>query len=323
MKISVLPLLTLFLVSSLLCGCASQKRDAIVALEQENAQQRERIWQSNRKMEDFRRENESLRRQIESLQSQSPSAVRSSRPAISPQPTEFRGQSNASSPSPRVTLPKVESKIPASPPGVELGTPSTDTPDWLQPEKNGATLENLNPATGNQANPPQRMVVRKTDSRAVYSVHLQESSVKAIHYEGIHVEFQMKDAQGNIVLAPAPLVVMVTDPSLPENQARISKWVYSAEEIAEIINSGQAALTIPLDMAWEKGCPENMNLEVHLLYQTSDKRLLMSRIPVHLGAYAAEENSVTAIPETATVTPQVGSAAVVPAPERPVWTPEP
>ncbi|MDO5113002.1 MAG: hypothetical protein Q4E67_01360, partial [Planctomycetia bacterium] len=283
--------------------------------------QRERIWKSNLKMEDFRRENEILRQQIAHLEAQlksggqSRSASTTENSVLSPTPrTESHTTRSAT------VLPN-EKSIPRTPPSVELGEPSNETPGWLQPENGtGAVLESVHPAAGSLVQLPREkaspVVVRKVDSSAVYTVQILQESVKPIHYEGIHVEFQMKDAQGNPVLAAAPVVIMVTDPSRPEKESRISKWVYSPEEIAEIINSGQAGLTIPLNMAWEQGCPENLQLEVHLLYQTSDKRLLMSRVAVQLAAFAESQQ--------ASLTPSIGNSVELgKSLERPTWSPNP
>ena len=170
----------------------------------------------------------------------------------------------------------------------------------------------------------------------MYSVELLSQKTRAIHQEGLHAEFQLKDASGNLILAAAPVVVMVTDPSQPAEKSKISKWKYTAEEIAEIINSGEAALTIPLNMAWEHGCPENMNLELHILCQTSDKRLLRHTVPINLmnGAFPDEpQASVVTAPNA----PPVGQGLNLEVSQpnaavgsdssrslaRPVWTPEP
>lgn len=318
-RLAIFRWITLGLLISL-CGCAAQKQQSLTALEQENAMQRERIWKSNLKMEDFRRENEILRQQIAQLETQLKTdgrrnTIPSGNGVLSPTPRPETRKTQST------TILPDQNSIPKTPPSVELGTPSNETPTWLQPENgSGPVLESVQPATGSLVQIPGErsapVVVRKVDSSAVYTVQILEESVQPIHYEGIHVEFQMKDSQGNPVLAAAPVVLMVTDPTRTEKESRISKWVYSPEEIAEIINSGQAGLTIPLNMAWEQGCPENLQLEVHLLYQTSDKRLLMSRVPVHLAAFS-ESREVSPSPSIGSAV-ELGSSL-----ERPTWSPNP
>ena len=302
-----------------LTGCAGQRRDmqnSLAELEAENAMQRDRIWKSNMKMEDFRRENEALRRQVAQLEAQTGKSAGSSggytpntqNPVTTP--TSVVGTSST----PTLEPSAAQNAVPGNPPAVQLGAPSNASPDWLQSAE-------PNPPAGTMVQAPQRLVVRKTDSSAVYSVEILRQSVKPINYQGLHVEVQMKDAQGNIVLAAAPLAVVVTDPMLPEKESRISRWDYTAEEIAEIINAGQAGISVPLNMGWENGqYPGKNQLEIHLLYQTSDKRMLSCRLPVDLTA-TAFQNAPQA--QAAASQPQVGANAADVAAERPAWSPAP
>ncbi|MBE6426840.1 MAG: hypothetical protein E7029_12825 [Planctomycetaceae bacterium] len=307
----------------LMTGCA-QNRQTIARLEQENAQQRERIWQSNRKMEDFRQENLALRQQLAALQGQDRSNAPVSQPQTQLQSPPQSSIIQSSPGSGRID----RSAVAPTPQPSTLGTPTT--PQALP----------INPPAGSQAEvagvPHRTIRVRKTDSSAVHSVSILADKAKPIHYEGLHAEIQLKDANGGIVLAPAPLYVMVTDPSKPADQARISKWRYTAEDLAAIINSGQAAISIPLNMAWERACPENLDLELHILYHTSDQRILSHRARIDLAQSTVPQSAVSAAAGQA-----VGASVSVPSGvngnaasgnspassgspySRPVWTPEP
>lgn len=337
--------LLLFLCVAMTSGCA-QNKQAIARLEQENAQQRERIWRSNWKMEDFRRENETLRQQIATLQNSNrkPGSAASAAPAA--QGTSAWGSTSIVRPIPGESAP---ASTPASAPA-STGTPLSPAPSGtsaspapaempvITPQPPATSLgapsepQNLptNPATGSQARlgNGRQIHVRKTDSQNVHSVTLLPEKTRAIHYEGLHAEFQLRDAAGGILLAPAPLVVMVTDPSLSGEQSRISKWKYSAEDVADIINSGQAGLTIPLNMAWERACPQNLNLELHILYYTSDKRILVHRAPINLAPNAYPAGTETAAAPQGglilgTSSPAVGSEVGNQPLSRPEWNPNP
>ncbi|MDO4629955.1 MAG: hypothetical protein Q4C70_12300, partial [Planctomycetia bacterium] len=287
-------------------GCA-QNQQAIARLEQENAQQRERIWRSNRKMEDFRRENEALRQQIASLQGKNNAASRNS--AYSP-----TGNVGVNSSAYNMSTNSIVQPIPGNsgnvgnggntrnngngigigtstapvtqqPPASTLGNPSA--PQSLPPNPATGTQVVLGNGTGNGVGTgvaPRQVRVRKTDSANVHSVILQTAKVRAIGTEGIHAEFQLRDASGDILLAPAPLEVSVLTPSgkTSDKPMCVSEWKYTAEDVANIINNGQAGLTIPLDMAWARSCPQNQALELQILYYTSDKRILIHRVPINL-----------------------------------------
>ena len=254
-------------------------------------------------MEDFRQENEALRQQIATLQNQRSTSAGWTTPGTSV-PTSMPVQS---------PLPAVSPQ----PPATTLGNPSSP-----------ASIP-VNPATGSQATiggPGKTIRVRKTDSQNVHSVQILAEKTRAIHYEGLHAEFQMKDSAGNIILAPGPTVVMVTDPSKPQDSSRVSKWVYTAEDIADIINSGKAGISIPLDMAWAKSCPENLNLELHLLFRTNDGRLLEHRAKINLAAKSISQSSGIAAAPQGGLTLESANPAVgtnVGQVQRPEWSPNP
>jgi len=307
MKALVSLLLSLGILAAILLssgGCA-QNKQAIARLEQENAQQRERIWQSNRKMEDFRQENEALRQQIATLQSQKSPAIATN-----------SGWSSQSVPTQTVAPAVTRPAISPQPPATTLGEPSSP-----------ANIP-VNPATGSQVaiGSGRTIHVRKTDSQNVHSVQILAEKAKAIHYEGLHAEFQMKDAAGNIVLAPAPVVIMVTDPTKTGEASRVSKWNYTAEDIADIINSGQAGISIPLNMAWAKSCPQNLNLELHILYCTSDKRMLTHRARINLASDSVSQATAVATAPQGGLTLESANPAVgsnVESIQRPQWGPNP
>lgn len=342
----------LILCVSHFSGCA-QNQQTIARLEQENAQQRERIWQSNRKMEDFRQENEALRQQLAALQgknrtgaasastfqSSASSPSSASYGAIRPnsivqplsqssQATDSSGAvSPATSGSPETRSNNSSMNITPQPPTATLGVPSALENQTVYPPS-GAKIS--------MGNSGKTLRVRKTDSKNVHSIAILPQKARKIDTRGLHAEFQMKDAAGNILLAAAPLSVMVTDPSLPENQSRISEWKYSAEDIADVINSGQAAIAIPLNMEWATSCPQNPNLELHILYYTSDKRILMHRARIDL-SIPPQTETASALPSThsapdtpfvvGNANPSVGAnAALNSSPKtlsKPEWSPNP
>ncbi len=319
-------------------GCA-QNQQAIARLEQENAQQRERIWRSNRKMEDFRRENEALRQQIATLQG---SNNVTNRTAYSPigntngasstyNTANSVIQSNPRSAGNRGGAPnRIETPtapLSQQPPASTLGAPAS--PQTLP----------TNPATGAQvalgAGTTSRQVrIRKADSANVHSVTLQPNKVRAIGMEGLHAEFQLRDATGDILLAPAPLevAVLTTSSQTSDKPMCVSEWKYTAEDVADIINGGHAGLTIPLDMAWAQSRPKNQKLELQILYYTSDKRILIHRVPIDL---AGGKNMQTAgISQTVgapqgglfleSANPAIGQNVTLPNNlSRPEWSPNP
>ncbi len=310
-------------------GCA-QNQQAIARLEQENAQQRERIWRSNRKMEDFRRENEALRQQIATLQGTNQSSSRNASYSVTGRGTQTSSAYNAPANSIVQPIPSMSGSA---------GNNSSNTPLTQQPPISTlgepATPQTLptNPPTGAQVvlgagGTPRQVRVRKTDSANVQSVTIQPAKVRAIGTEGLHAEFQLRDAAGDILLAPAPLEVAVLAMSEKNSDKPmcVSEWKYTAEDVADIINNGQAGLTIPLDMAWAKECPDNHGLELQILYYTSDKRILIHRVPFNLAGVGTTQT--VGMPQNGLIlesaNPSVGKNVTLPEMlSRPEWSPNP
>ena len=101
---------------------------------------------------------------------------------------------------------------------------------------------------------------------------------------------------------------------------------YKPEEIADIINHGQAGISVPLDMSWAKSCPENLDLELHILYRTSDGRLLQQSAKINLAAKSISQSSgISPAPQGGLTlessNPQIGTK-VEPV-QRPEWGPTP
>ncbi len=375
-----LSLTATFVVMTAGCTPFGHTRQNQAELTEENSKQRARIYRDRTRMEEFQRENDMLRRKIEELQAQIntrqqiPNRMRQIGPATSPADGSVRGQSAPDIPSvketartaPRQILPSPDNAaVSPTPPAVEKGPPSSDVPDNLFNDSSAEeplTLPNLlpeatpiHPPTGSfvpdpgaGGTPRKWLVVRKTDSSTVQRVQIMKSHVRPLNYDGLHLEFQMLDAQNQIVLAAAPLTVMVTDPTLPEQQAVIAQWDYSAADIAEMINAGQAAISIPLNMEWEKGCPQNLKLQIHVMFVTSDGRRLVDRVYMNLEelAFAGQPlhtlADITPPAEMAATVGHVGANAGNPETQprreqhsspqraedrvpmkRPVWTPEP
>lgn len=349
------------------CTPLGHNRRAQVELREENSKQRSRIYRDRARMEEFQRENDLLRRRVEELQSQldtrqqTPNRMRQIGPATTSD-SAVRGQSTIDTPPRRetartfVAAPET-SAVPATPPPVEKGPAALEVPDDLfkdAPADDPLELPDflpspmpIHPATGSNVQLPatndalpKRIVVRKTDSSSVYRVRLMKAHVRPVNYDGLQLEFQMLDVDNQIVLAAAPVSVMVMDPTVAGEPLQIGRWNFTAEEIAESINAGEAAISVPLGMAWRRGCPQNLKLQIHLMYTTSDGRMLVDRVYVDLEelafAAAPKHTLADATPNSfppAEIAPTVGhiggnagSATPAPTPsiplERPVWTPE-
>lgn len=325
------------LFAVLFCGCVPPGH--MREMQQENAAQRMRIFNDKWRLEEFRQENAVLKKRIQTLEEQLasreqiPNRMKQFTPSGAGTPeSSVRAQSapkpSAETKTYRATSPAGgQDTVPITPPKVEKGVPSSTAPDNLFPDSSFLEELPVSPATGSWA----VIRVRKTDSSSVSRVKILRDTVRPSNYDGLYMNFQMLDETNQIVLAAAPIIVEVIDPSQPPKSSLISSWDFSAEEIAEKINAGEASLSVPLGMEWGRGCPVNLKLKLRLHYTTSDGRQLMDEIPIDLEKAAFSEPPAGVTAEMLPTHPRTGANAGNSETsslgtdshlQRPVWTPE-
>ena len=171
--------------------------------------------------------------------------------------------------------------------------------------------------------------------------------------EGIVVVVEPRDAQGRWVEAPAAMSVVVLDPALEGDAARVARWDFSVEQTRALVLRAGLGRGIGLDMDWPDAPPLHTELLVHVRYATSDGRNLQAdgRISIELpegrtagwvprpkrateppnspGKAQPTQPAATARP-TATARPAeptnrtaaLPSRPTKPEPQRPVWSPD-
>ncbi len=100
--------------------------------------------------------------------------------------------------------------------------------------------------------------------------------------EGLSVLLEPRDAHGRVLAAPAPVVVVLVDPALPGDQARVARWDLSAADLLSTYRDTPLAEGFYLLLPWPDGPPLHDRLEVFVRYTTDDGRRLEARQPVHV-----------------------------------------
>lgn len=296
------------------------RRDRVNALEEDRAQLTERVWKSKYALEDLHQENESLRARVARLESQlsahgripSNAGIFEGTASQKLEKDVYQGTGVTLGQTPEAS----QSRLPSTP-EVKGSRPTQDISPWLDSEKTPSGTQDVvlpdlelntpNRPVGSRVELPAKQIrIRKTDSRNVERINIISQNVNPILYEGLHVEVELRDDHDKIVMAAAPLELVVTDPTRPRDSWVMLRRTFKAEEVAKIINSGQAGLSIPFNIAWKAGCPDNLKLQVHALMLTSDGRRLVDRKMVDL-AEASFRKTVTSSPQ---------------APYRTQWNPE-
>ncbi len=104
--------------------------------------------------------------------------------------------------------------------------------------------------------------------------------------EGLSVLIEPRDAQGRVLPAPAPVAIVLVDPALPGDQARVAQWDVPAAELANTYRNSPLGEGFHLRLAWPGQPPVHDRLEVSVRYTTDDGRRLEARLPVHVAVPA-------------------------------------
>ncbi|MFZ5829330.1 MAG: hypothetical protein ACOY3P_04545 [Planctomycetota bacterium] len=98
--------------------------------------------------------------------------------------------------------------------------------------------------------------------------------------EGVLVVIEPRDAEGRIVRAPADLSIVVLDPAMEGEAARIARWDFSAEETAQLFQQNRIGPGIQVEVPWPNGAPEHDDLHLFVRYVTADGRKLQADRPI-------------------------------------------
>ena len=145
--------------------------------------------------------------------------------------------------------------------------------------------------------------------------------------DGIVVAIQALDAQGRRVAAPADMSVVVLDPALEGEAARVARWDFAAAEFPETVTGRE----VHLEMSWPGDPPIHSRLYLFVRYTTSDGRELQAEGPIQITLPGqVSERWVSAQPSAPTLpTPQPSRPEPevrlpeVPSPTTPAKPPEP
>ncbi len=194
------------------------------------------------------------------------------------------------------------------------------------------------------------------DSRRVASITLDRSmtggiaSADASADQGLLVVVEPRDRAGRTIDAPGELNVVVLDPALKGDAARVARWDFPAAETAAMFRRTGSSRAIHLTMTWPSDPPKHNKLHLYVRYVTADGRRLNLDQPIEVALpsdktaqwtrgkadgrveqTAAIDSAASwrtsEIPAVATVAavapaPQATTRPDAQTPQRPKWSPE-
>lgn len=268
-------------------GCRAAP-PAVALLEQENRQLEARLYELAGQVEDSRQENERLRRRLNRYQQDGGPPGRDSKDDV-PEPLL----------EPALPAPDLDLPDDLQSPKVEMPSAAISDGEFLDkfPGRSDGALDVHLPAPPNeealdQATTPGASAEESKDQPAPDDVAggADNTQVAAITlndrltggydldqregHEGIITVIEPRDRDGRLVPAAAPVSVVLLDPALPGDAARVARWDLTAEEIARRYRKTPLSEGIHLELAWPRALPIHSRLHMFVRYVTDDGRKL-------------------------------------------------
>jgi hypothetical protein len=254
-------------------------------------------WQLEDKQRDLDAANariDSLTRQTDVLRDQG-SGPNFSPPAGISAPAGSRGSEAPRLP-PAPTLPDVEIGKPfvpgtSNPPSSKPGGSSFNTPSDLP----GPALSQASYTTPalDSGRPNERMGERLNPDAEVERIILNPGLTGEVNTTGqsgagvLNVVIEQRDARGSRVLAPGDVSIVVVDPTLEGPAARIARWNFDADEIAQYVRRNHDGGSLRFELPWPSP-PEHSDLRLFVRFTTFDGRRLEANLPIDVQVADAE-----------------------------------
>lgn len=273
-------------------GCRTDP--AVTMLERENRQLEDVIYQQRDVIEDYRRTlDEMCRPGVPTSAGTSPSFEGPS--LAPPEPARPPRRSTApptsrSGPPTKVEPPVIE--IPEHP------VPSDQVPDTLRlppgGSKPGVEAPPFVPPSGSSGPAKARVqgVSIRSGNTEVAQITLADvvawgsGTAQTSGESGISLVVQPRNAAGRPVLAAAGVSIVVLDPAVSGQAARVARWDFSAEEVARLLGDSPTGDGLHLEMVWPAGRPMHNRLHLFVRYTGDDGRKVEADQPIDLNAPA-------------------------------------
>jgi hypothetical protein len=254
-------------------GCRSNNHT--VLLERDLRMQEDQIYQLQSCLEDAQmareatiRENEALKRELdEGGKSDSGPPIGSDRGGGGPpgdiQPPTVELPGGDALPTPQ-SSPKSNERPDLSPPTIELpegsGGASTQSPEAVS-----KPLES----------PPTQLVINK---------RLTGGLDRDGHNgdEGILVVVEPRDAAGSLVRWPGKVSVVLMDPSLAGEAARVARWDFAASEVNDHFMNSVFGRGLQFELPWPGNAPSGKDLQLFVRFTTDDGQKLTTDVPISI-----------------------------------------
>ncbi|MGD9646267.1 MAG: hypothetical protein AB7U73_11190 [Pirellulales bacterium] len=162
--------------------------------------------------------------------------------------------------------PAVEPHSPAVPGSSSSASSPHDTDGALDPIAAAPPVDNGEPVE------PRTLPGAAPGDPTVTSVTLNESATQGLDadgqpgHEAITVVVEPRNTAGEIVPVPAEISIVVLDPALQGQAARVARWDFSPDEAQDHVRADATTTGLHFDLAWPDRVPSNRSLMLFVRY---------------------------------------------------------
>ncbi|HEY2883543.1 MAG TPA: hypothetical protein VGJ15_13945, partial [Pirellulales bacterium] len=155
------------------------------------------------------------------------------------------------------------------------------------PEAHGPSLQQASYTTpgAESARPSERLSERLNPDAEVDRIILNAGLTGEVNTTGqpgagvLNVVIEQRDARGARVLAPGDVSIVVVDPTLEGSAARIAKWNFDADQVAQYVRRNHDGGSLRFELHWQSP-PEHSDLRLFVRFTTFDGRRLEANLPI-------------------------------------------
>jgi hypothetical protein len=277
-------IITILLLSLCSTGCLYRNRVNQQIMERELRLEEDCIYRLKWQLEDCQQQLAAAKFQAETLQKEA-DVLRGRNAAGVPDygtPGPSGGGRQDSSPNlpPAPRLPSVEGVEPPSGGGAstERQSPSilAKLEEMASPVKLVAHQESVSPAA-DRLNPDANV------ERIVLNPGLTGGVARGGKSgdQALNVVIEQRDSRGARVLAPGDVSIVVVDPKLQGEAARVGKWTFDADEAQHHVRRNGEGGSFHFELPWQK-TPEHSDLRLFVRFTTYDGRRLEANLPIEV-----------------------------------------
>ncbi|HEX5444366.1 MAG TPA: hypothetical protein VFW87_11075 [Pirellulales bacterium] len=289
----------------LAAGCRTNPRQELI--EQEHRFLEDKIWQLSGLIDEYeqqldscQRENEALLRELGDLRSPNRRRPASRNDKLAPPVVE---DVEAGSFEPPVIAPP----DPSIPEGIAPGEGDFEIVEADEPASGptigraDAGLANRRLSAHGQSEPQDEVVTQITLNRKLTGGHNVDAKPGD---EGVMVVVEPLNNAGELIEVPGAVSIVVLDPALEGEAARVARWDFSSREAAGHLKRTPLGDGLHFDLRWPHSPPTHRLLNLYVRYTTADGRRLQVEKQIDIEPPGAEHSG-----ERWTRTPQPDLAA--------------